>query len=504
MAKILEMKHITKDFPGVRALDDVNFVVKKGEIHCLVGENGAGKSTLMKILSGVYKNSEFEGSFYFDEKQCVFQSVRDSEELGIGIIHQELALFPELTVYENIFIGHEIKKGVSIDWNETIKQCTTYLKQVNLNVAPDALVKDLGVGQQQLVEIAKALSKNLKLLILDEPTAALNDEESDNLLLLLKSLKEQGVTSIMISHKLKEVTEIADTITVLRDGKSIVSLSRDLNEINTNTIIKAMVGREIKDIYPKRNIKHTDKVVFEAKNIEAVDHDDRIVLKNINLKVRQGEVVGIAGLMGAGRTELARTLFGNSLKYRVNGTILMDGESVPFKSPKQVIDRGVAYVTEDRKKDGLILVYDIKQNITLTNLRALSKSLVLNDNEEIILANDYLKRMNIKAPSIEQKVENLSGGNQQKVSISKWLNIAPKVLIMDEPTRGIDVGAKQEIYALINELVERGMSIILISSELPEVIGMSDRVYVMNEGKIEGELTGIDITPERIMELATQ
>lgn len=504
MAKILEMKHITKDFPGVRALDDVNFVVKEGEIHCLVGENGAGKSTLMKILSGVYKNNEFEGSFYFDEKQCIFQSVRDSEDLGIGIIHQELALFPELTVYENIFIGHEIKKGVSIEWNETIKQCTAYLKQVNLNVAPDALVKDLGVGQQQLVEIAKALSKNLKLLILDEPTAALNDEESDNLLHLLKSLKEQGVTSIMISHKLKEVTEIADTITVLRDGKSIVSLSRDLNEINTNTIIKAMVGREIKDIYPKRNIKSTDKVVFEAKNIEAVDYDNRVILENINLKVHQGEVVGIAGLMGAGRTELARTLFGNSLKYRVSGLILMDGESIPFKNTKQVIDRGVAYVTEDRKKDGLILIYDIKQNITLTNLRALSKSLVLNDNEEIILANDYLKRMNIKAPNIEQKVENLSGGNQQKVSISKWLNIAPKVLIMDEPTRGIDVGAKQEIYAIINELVEQGMSIILISSELPEIIGMSDRVYVVNEGKVEGELTGINITPERIMELATQ
>ncbi len=504
MTNILEMRNITKDFPGVRALDDVNFTVKVGEIHCLVGENGAGKSTLMKVLSGVHKSKDYEGSFYFKGELCDFNSVKDSEQLGIAIIHQELALFPELTVYENIFIGHELKKKGVIDWNETIKECSRYLKQVNLNVAPDIKVKELGVGQQQLVEIAKALSKDLKLLILDEPTAALNDEESENLLELLKKLKDDGVTSIMISHKLREVVAIADSITVLRDGKSIVTLSNVDTNVDSDVIIKAMVGREIKDIFPKREGITLGDVIFEVKNINVFDANNRHILKDINIQVRKGEVVGIAGLMGAGRTELAKTIFGNPLGYKVSGNLILEGNDMSFKNPKQVIDKGIAYVTEDRKKDGLILINDIKQNITLSNLAALSKSWILNDNEEVMVANEYLKNINIKAPSIEQLVQNLSGGNQQKVSISKWLNTVPKVLILDEPTRGIDVGAKQEIYTIINQLVKEGMSIILISSELPEVMGMSDKIYVMNEGSIQGELSGSDVTPERIIALATQ
>lgn len=504
MTKILEMKNITKDFPGVRALDDVNFVVQTGEIHCLVGENGAGKSTLMKILSGVHKSKDYEGDMYFEDALVSFDSVNDSESLGIAIIHQELALFPELTVYENVFIGHEITQGVSIDWNETIQKCSSYLKKVNLNVNPDEKVKNLGVGQQQLVEIAKALSKDLKLLILDEPTAALNDDESENLLKLLLDLKKEGVTCIMISHKLKEVVSVADSLTVLRDGKSIVSLSKAKQEIETDRIIKAMVGREIKDVFPKRETQDLGPILLEVASLNAKNHTGKHVLKDINLNVRRGEVVGVAGLMGAGRTELARTIFGNSLKFDISGSVKMHGKSISFNNPKQVIDQGIAYVSEDRKRDGLILINDIKQNITLSNLQALAKSMVINENEEIITANDYLNRINIKAPSIEQTVQNLSGGNQQKVSISKWLNTAPQLLILDEPTRGIDVGAKQEIYTIINQLVAQGLGIVLISSELPEVIGMSDRVYVVNEGRIEGELMGSDVTPERIIALATQ
>lgn len=505
MKKLLEMKHITKDFPGVRALDDVNFVVQEGEIHCLVGENGAGKSTLMKILSGVYKSSEYDGQLVFEDEVVSFNSIKDSESKGIAIIHQELALFPELTVYENIFMGHEIKKNKVIDWNETITQCVQYLDKVNLKVAPQEKVKNLGVGKQQLIEIAKALSKDLKLLILDEPTAALNDEESENLLKLLKELKKQGVTSIMISHKLKEVTEVADTVTVLRDGKTIVSLSKEKNEIDTNVIIKGMVGREISDVYPKRDHKPSDDIVLEVRNLTAIDKElNREILKDVSIYVKKGEVVGIAGLMGAGRTELAKTIFGNSLQYDVKGEVLLHKTAINYKNTKQVIKKGIAYVTEDRKEEGLILIQDIKQNITLANLKEISKSLILNNNEEVVVANKYAKEINIKTPSVEQKVKNLSGGNQQKVSLSKWLFTHPEVLILDEPTRGIDVGAKFEIYTIINELINNGLSIIFISSELPEVLGMVDRLYIMNEGRIAGELNIEEATPEKIMEFATE
>lgn len=502
---ILEMRNITKKFPGVKALDNVNFQVEEGEIHCLVGENGAGKSTLMKVLSGVYPYGEYSGDIVYNGEVQKFSSISDSEKTGIAIIYQELALIPDMTVYENIFLGHEIKKGKLIDWNETISRAGEMLKKVRLNnVNPATKVKDLGVGKQQLVEIAKALSKNVKLLILDEPTAALNEDDSENLLKLIRELKHQGVTSVMISHKLKEVINIADTVTVLRDGKTICSLSASKGEISEGKIIKHMVGREIDNIYPKRNKIEFGEKVLELKNWSAYDPKmGRDILHNLDFNVKKGEIIGIAGLMGAGRTELALSIFGNPGDYRIKGDLYIMGEKKHFKEPSEAIKAGVAYVTEDRKGNGLILIDDIKQNITIANLKELSKQGVLNKNEEVKTANHYKTSLNIKTPSVEQKVENLSGGNQQKVSLGKWLFVKPKVLILDEPTRGIDVGAKYEIYTLMNMLVEQGMSIIMISSELPEILGMSDRIYVVSEGKIAGELMSSEATQEKIMEMAT-
>lgn len=501
---ILEMKNITKTFPGVKALDCVNLRVKRGEIHCLVGENGSGKSTLMKILSGVYTYGEYSGDIVYDGQIQKFSRISDSEKVGIATIYQELALIPELTVYENVFLGHEIKKGKIIDWNETIVQAEKTLKKVGLDVNPSIKIKDLGVGKQQLVEIAKALSKNVKLLILDEPTAALNEIESENLLKLIKELKKEGVSSILITHKLKEVTAVADTITVLRDGKFISTMDVNSEPILESKIISHMVGREIDDIYPKRPNKKFGEVFFKTENWSAYDYNlGRQILKKVDFNVRKGEIVGIAGLMGAGRTELALSIFGNSKGYKTEGALYVDGKKVTFRNVKDAIEAGIAYVTEDRKGNGLILIDDIKSNISLANLKDLSNSGVINNHEEIKVANEYKKSLNIKAPSIEQKVGNLSGGNQQKVSLAKWLFAKPRLLILDEPTRGIDVGAKFEIYTLMNKLVEQGMSIIMISSELPEVLGMSDRIYVMADGKFVGELSQEEATQEKIMELAT-
>ncbi len=505
MSNILEMRNIIKDFPGVRALDNVNFTVKKGEIHCLVGENGAGKSTLMKVLSGVYGKKDYEGDIIYNGEVMNFNTIRDSENVGIGIIHQELALIPELSVYENIFLGHEITKNGVIDWNETIKQCTKYLDMVNLKVDSEQKVKNLGVGKQQLIEIAKTLSKSVQLLILDEPTAALTDEESENLLELLRNLKQHGVTSIMISHKLKEVMEIGETVTILRDGKTICSLDKSKGEVNIPVMIKNMVGRDIDNVFPKRTKKEFGDVTLEVKNFRAYNRQvGRQVVKDASFSVRKGEVVGLSGLMGAGRTELALSIFGNPDEYNVEGEIYIDGNLINIHHPKVAINNGIAYVTEDRKGNGLILIQDIKQNITLANLESLTNFLSINDNEEIKIANSYKDSINIKAPTIEQKVRNLSGGNQQKVSIAKWLFTKPRILILDEPTRGIDVGAKYEIYTIINKLVDEGLSIVLISSELPEILGMCDRIYVMNEGNIVGQLTNEEATQEKIMELATQ
>ncbi|MGN0306367.1 MAG: ATP-binding cassette domain-containing protein, partial [Lachnospiraceae bacterium] len=497
-------QQITKEFPGVKALDNVNFQVRRGEIHCLIGENGAGKSTLMKVLSGVYPYGSYTGNIVYNGKVQQFKSIADSEGEGIAIIYQELALVPELSIYENIFFGHEIMKGSTIDWNETIVRAKEALEKVRLHVDPSMKVKNLGVGNQQLVEIAKALSKNVKLLILDEPTASLNEDDSENLLKLIKELKGQGVTCIMISHRLKEIIEIADTVTVLRDGSTVCSMDAHKEKITEADIIRHMVGREIEDIYPKRNKKEFGETCLEIKNWTVEDPvKGKEILHDININVKKGEIVGIQGLMGAGRTEFAMSLFGNPTGYKITaGEVFLEGKKVSFKKPKDAIKKGIAYVSEDRKGNGLVLIQDIKYNISIANLEELQEGISLNENEEINIANSFKKSINIKAPSIMQKVVNLSGGNQQKVQLAKWMFVKPKVLILDEPTRGIDVGAKYEIYTLMNKLVEEGMSIIMISSELPEVLGMSDRLYVMSSGKIAGELTAEEADENKVMAMA--
>lgn len=503
-APILEMKQIVKEFPGVKALKNVSFTVMEGEVHCLVGENGAGKSTLMKVLSGVYPYGNYEGQIFLKGQEQKFSGVRDSEKAGIGIIYQELALVPELSVYENIFIGNEIQRNGIVDWNETIRRADEVMRRVGLNINPATKVKDLSVGKQQLVEIAKALSREVRLLILDEPTSALNEVESENLLNLIRDLKRVGVTSILISHKLKEVLDIADRITVLRDGETICTLNPRTEEVTERILIKHMVGRELDSVFPPAVSKPRDEVLLEVKNWTAYDPSlGRTILKDISFYVRRGEIVGIAGLMGAGRTELALSLFGNPYGYHIQGEMIFKGKKQRFTHPHQAIREGLAYVTEDRKAKGLILIQDIRQNITIANLQALAKGGVIDANAEVALANRYHASLNIKAPSVEQIVGNLSGGNQQKVSIAKWLFVEPSLLILDDPTRGIDVGAKYEIHSIMRNLVAEGMSIIMISSELPEVLGMSDRVYVLSSGRITGELSAEEATQEKIMELAT-
>ena len=501
---ILEMRNITKEFPAVKALDNVNFKVRKGEIHCLVGENGAGKSTLMKVLSGVWKYGTYTGDIVYEGEVQQFNGIADSEAKGIAIIYQELALFPELPIYENIYFGHEIMSGKTIDWNETIVQSREMLKKVRLDVGPSIPAKRLNTGNQQLVEIAKALSKDCKLIIFDEPTSSLNEDDSQNLLALMRELKASGITCIMISHKLREVTAIADTITVLRDGATICSLDARTDDISEANIIRNMVGRSLDNVYPKRPEKKVGDVLFEIKNLTVEDpNTGREILHDVNLNVRSGEIVGLQGLMGAGRTECALSVFGNPYGYKIkSGSVVIDGKETMFRSPSDAIKHGLAYVTEDRKGNGLILIQDIKYNTTLANLEAITNGLVIDDNKEVVVANQYKDDINIKAPSIAQKVNNLSGGNQQKVQIAKWLFVEPKVLILDEPTRGIDVGAKYEIYSLMNKMVEDGMSIIMISSELPEVLGMSDRLYVMSEGYITGELSAEEATEEKVMAMA--
>ena len=505
MAKtILEMANISKEFPGVKALDDVTFKVEEGQILFLVGENGAGKSTLMKVLSGVWPYGTYTGQVIIDGEVQQYKNIKDSENAGLAIIYQELALIPELSVYENIFLGHEIKNSNgTINWNETIIQAKKLLDRVGLDVDPSTKIKDLGTGKQQLIEIAKALSKNVRILILDEPTSSLNEDDSENLLNLILELKKQGVTCIMISHKLKEVLAIADKVTVLRDGKTVASLDR--SELSEEVIIKHMVGREIKNIYPKREHVAIGDVTFEVKDWKVYDYNvSRQLLNGINLTLRKGEILGLAGLMGAGRTEFALSVFGNPRKYKVEGVALKDGHIINYAKPKDAISDGFAYVSEDRKGDGLILDQDIKQNITLSSLKSLTKNFVIDKNKEIIESEQYRKNLHIKTPSIDVKVSSLSGGNQQKVSLAKWMMTRPDILILDEPTRGIDVGAKYEIYTLMNQLVEQGMSIIMISSELPEVLGMSDRICVVSGGVIAGEMSAEEATQEKIMKLCTE
>lgn len=500
MSKILlEMKNITKTFSSIKALDNVNLTVRSGEIHALVGENGAGKSTLMNVLSGIYPYGTYTGDIIFDSNVCHFKEIKDSEKLGIVIIHQELALIPYLSIAENVFLGNEQAKTGVIDWNETTTKTKQLLELVGLNENPNTLITDIGVGKQQLVEIARALAKDVKLLILDEPTAALNDEESNKLLNLLMDLRKKGITSILISHKLNEVEKVSDRITVIRDGKTIETLEKGKDEITEDRIIKGMVGRDMSQRFPHREPKIGD-VIMEVKDWTVMHPlHDRKVINNVNLKLRSGEIVGLAGLMGAGRTELAMSIFGKSYGGKTTGTIKLKGKPVDLSSVSKAIEAGIAYVTEDRKNYGLVLIDNIKNNISMANLKKISKNSVIEEREENHVAEDFRKKFNIKSSSIMQKTGNLSGGNQQKVVLSKWIFTDPDVLILDEPTRGIDVGAKYEIYTIINQLADSGKSIVVISSEMPELLGLCDRIYVVNEGEIAGELSRSEATQESIM-----
>lgn len=498
---LLEMRNITKTFPGVKALDNVNLKVEKGEIHALVGENGAGKSTLMNVLSGTYPYGSYEGDIIYDGEVCKFNKIKDSEAKGIVIIHQELALIPYMTIGENMFLGNERGSKFAIDWDETHGMAGKYLKTVGLKESSDVLIKDIGVGKQQLVEIAKALAKNARLLILDEPTSSLNEDDSKALLDLLLRFKEEGLTSIIISHKLNEVAYVADHITVIRDGATIETLDKKKDDITETRIIKGMVGRELSDRFPKRPDVEIGSVCMEVKNWSVYHpiYTERKVVDNVSFNVRKGEVVGISGLMGAGRTELAMSIFGRSYGTNISGEITLNGKKVVMKSARDAIDNGIAYVTEDRKGNGLILSKSIKENTSLANMAGISSNGVIDNNKEYAVAVEYKNKLNTKTPSVEQLVSNLSGGNQQKVLLAKWMFTEPDILILDEPTRGIDVGAKYEIYCIINQLVSEGKSVIMISSELPEILGMSDRIYVMNEGKMVAELDAAEATQEVIM-----
>ena len=475
--------------------------MEEGEVHALVGENGAGKSTLMNVLSGIYPYGTYEGDIIYNGEVCKFGKIKDSEEKGIVIIHQELALIPYMTIGENMFLGNERGKKAAIDWSETYGQADKYLRQVGLKESSRTLIKDIGVGKQQLVEIAKALAKHAKLLILDEPTASLNESDSQALLDLMLEFKKQGMTSIIISHKLNEISYVADKITVIRDGSTIETLDKAADDISEDRIIKGMVGRDLTDRFPKRTEKHIGDINLEVKDWTVYHplYTERKVVDSVSMNVRKGEVVGISGLMGAGRTELAMSIFGKSYGTNISGTLKIAGQEVELKNVRDAIKRKLAYVTEDRKGNGLILSNPIKINTTLANLNSISARGVIDKDKEYQIAVEYKEKLNTKCPTVEQNVGNLSGGNQQKVLLAKWMFADPDVLILDEPTRGIDVGAKYEIYCIINSLVAEGKSVIMISSELPEVLGMCDRIYVMNEGKMVGELEAEEATQERIM-----
>ncbi|MCA1942050.1 MAG: ATP-binding cassette domain-containing protein [Yonghaparkia sp.] len=500
---ILEMRSITKTFPGVKALSDVTLEVARGEVHAICGENGAGKSTLMKVLSGVYPHGTYDGDIVFENETVEFKDIRDSEAKGIVIIHQELALSPYLSIAENIFLNNEVKNRFGlIDWNKTNLEAKKLLARVGLDEDPVTRILDIGVGKQQLVEIAKALSKEVKLLILDEPTAALNDADSDHLLDLILHLKEQGITSIIISHKLNEIKKIADSVTVIRDGKTIETIRRA--DVSEDRIIKGMVGRDLENRYPDHT-PHIGEEVLRVEGWTAHHPQDvsRVIVDSVDLTVHAGEIVGIAGLMGAGRTEFAMSLFGHSYGSRISGKVYKRGVEIKTRSVDEAIRNGIAYATEDRKMYGLNLIEDIKRNISMASLRKLVRGGLVNDNEEYKVANEYRQSMNIKSPTVLAKTGQLSGGNQQKVVLSKWIYSDPEVLILDEPTRGIDVGAKYEIYTIINRLANEGKAIIVISSELPELLGICDRIYALSEGRITGQMPVSDATPEALLKLMT-
>ncbi|MDX3312393.1 multiple monosaccharide ABC transporter ATP-binding protein [Streptomyces sp. NPDC054884] len=507
---VLEMRSIVKTFPGVKALSDVSLTVRQGEVHAICGENGAGKSTLMKVLSGVHPHGSYGGDILFEGEVVQFKDIRASEQHGIVIIHQELALSPYLSLAENIFLGNEHAKGGFIDWRETLRHATELLRRVGLSDHPETRVADIGVGKQQLVEIAKALSKKVKLLILDEPTAALNDEDSGKLLDLILELKKQGITSIIISHKLNEIRKVADSVTIIRDGHSIETLDVKSAETTEDRIISGMVGRDLDHRFPERTPHEAaDKDAAPALEIRdwTVHHpidQQRKVVDDVSIQVRRGEIVGIAGLMGAGRTELAMSVFGRAYGRHAGGTVLKDGKEIRTKTVAEAIGHGIAYVTEDRKHYGLNLIDTINRNISLTALSKVAKRGVVDEHEERQVSEGFRKSMNIKAPTVFEPVGKLSGGNQQKVVLSKWIFAGPDVLILDEPTRGIDVGAKFEIYTVIDQLAAQGKAVVFISSELPELLGMCDRIYTMAAGRLTGEFPRAEATQEVLMRQMTK
>lgn len=495
------MRAIVKEFPGVRALDGVSFTLEAGEFHSLVGENGAGKSTLMKILSGVYPIGTYEGDIMIDDDVREFRTISDSEKAGVGIIFQELSLVKELTVGENIFLGQEPATFGVINWSELYHKATKLLQDLHLDIDPRVPVGNLGIGQQQLVEIAKALSKNTRLLVLDEPTAALTESEVDTLFGILAKLKGRGVGMIYISHKLNEVFKMSDRITVLRDGKTVGTHAAA--DLTRETVIAAMVGREVGDIFPKveHQFRETALEITEL-NVYSLDVAEKKLVDNVSFSVRKGEVLGIAGLMGAGRSELLAAIFG-AWQGRYSRTIKVEGRTAAITSPSDAIREGIGFVTEDRKRFGLILEQTILDNMTLAGLRKISGRFLTDRTRETIAANGPMKSLRIKANSTMTVSGTLSGGNQQKVVLGKWLLTNPRILFLDEPTRGIDVGAKQEIYTEINRLAKEGMAIVLVSSELPEVLGLADRVIVLHEGRLTGEFTRSEATPEKVMAAAT-
>jgi putative multiple sugar transport system ATP-binding protein len=502
---ILRMNGITKTFPGVKALQDVTLEVKRGEIHAICGENGAGKSTLMKVLSGVYPYGSYTGDILYNGEVCQFADIRGSEKVGIVIIHQELALSPYLSIAENIFLGNERAKRGVIDWNRTNAEAAALMDRVGLRENPTTPAMDLGVGKQQLVEIAKALSKEVRLLILDEPTAALNDEDSAHLLDLLRGLRDEGITCVIISHKLNEIEAIADSTTILRDGRTIETLDMHSGTVTEDRIISGMVGRDLEHRFPD----HTPHIGAEILRIEdwtvhSPTQHGRVIVQGANLTLRRGEIVGLAGLMGAGRTELAMSVFGHSYGVGITGKVFKEGREISVRSVSEAIDHGLAYATEDRKRYGLNLIEDIQRNISAAALGKLAKFGWVDDNEEFRTAEYYRGALNIKAPSVAAITGKLSGGNQQKVVLSKWLFTDADVLILDEPTRGIDVGAKYEIYTIINRMADQGKAVLVISSELPELLGICDRIYAMSAGRITGEVPRAEATPERLMQFMTK
>lgn len=499
----LEMRDIVKEFPGVRALNNVTFSCITGEVHGLVGENGAGKSTLMKVLSGVHPYPTYSGELEVEGNPVRFSNTREAENAGIAIIHQELNLISDLTVAENIYLGREPVRGPMrlIDKRKMTSDTRELLQSINFDIPPRTFMRDLSVGKQQMVEIAKALSCDARILVLDEPTSALTDIEIDNLFTIIRDLKERGVTMIYISHKLDEVFTICDRVTVLRDGETVGT--QPTADLTNDRLITLMVGRDLTQLYPERETKIGDEAI-RVENFW-VDHPflpGEKVVRDINFSARSGEILGVAGLMGSGRSELVTAIFG-AFPSDSGGDLYVDGRKLAIKSPKKAIDDGIALLTEDRKRFGLVLCLSVGDNISLSSLESVSVWQLIRKGMENRLIDRYVKDLNIKTAGKKVIVNTLSGGNQQKVVISKWLATNPRILILDEPTRGVDVGARFEIYQIMNQLVESGVCIIMVSSDLPEILGMSDRILVMHQGEMTGEFTRAEATQEAIMACAT-